>query len=230
MKSLNRPNVLLIYTDQQRWDSLRCYGNHVAITPNLDALAQEGALFQKFFVQNPVCTPSRFSMLTGRYCSSTGVGSNGHKFPSHLTPVNELLSPYGYHTAQIGKLHFDPHAKRNHKDPTSRYGFDTFILSDEPGCYDDAYTKWVESIDPGMVSGIRTSLPPAAEYFNKPVYSDTPRNTHEPYAFESGEDIITVSHHAKNRDIFAKGALMAAKFLADKDKGLFNMQDVLGLN
>jgi len=48
--------------------------------------------------------------------------------------------------------------------------------------------------------------------------------------FESGEDIITVKHHAKNRDIFAKGALVAAKFLAAKDKGLFNMQDVLGLN
>ncbi len=48
--------------------------------------------------------------------------------------------------------------------------------------------------------------------------------------FESEEDIITVSHHAKNRDIFAKGALVAAKFLANKDKGLFNMQDVLGLN
>ena len=48
--------------------------------------------------------------------------------------------------------------------------------------------------------------------------------------FTSGEDIITVSHHAKNRDIFAKGALVAAKFLADKDKELFNMQDVLELN
>jgi 4-hydroxy-tetrahydrodipicolinate reductase len=48
--------------------------------------------------------------------------------------------------------------------------------------------------------------------------------------FESEGDIITVSHHAKSRDILAKGALVAAKFLADKDKGLFNMQDVLGLN
>lgn len=48
--------------------------------------------------------------------------------------------------------------------------------------------------------------------------------------FESGEDIITIAHHAKNRDIFAKGSLVAAKFLADKDKGLFTMQDVLGLN
>ncbi|VAX35079.1 4-hydroxy-tetrahydrodipicolinate reductase [hydrothermal vent metagenome] len=47
--------------------------------------------------------------------------------------------------------------------------------------------------------------------------------------FESDEDIITISHHAKSRDIFAKGALVAAKFLADKEKGLFNMQDVLGL-
>ncbi len=48
--------------------------------------------------------------------------------------------------------------------------------------------------------------------------------------FESKEDVITISHHAKNRDIFAKGALVAAKFLARKDKGLFSMQDVLGLN
>ncbi len=48
--------------------------------------------------------------------------------------------------------------------------------------------------------------------------------------FESAEDIIKISHHAKNRDIFAKGALVAAKFLANKEKGLFNMQDVLGLN
>jgi len=48
--------------------------------------------------------------------------------------------------------------------------------------------------------------------------------------FESDEDIIKISHHAKTRDIFAKGALVAAQFLADKDKGLFNMQDVLGLN
>ena len=48
--------------------------------------------------------------------------------------------------------------------------------------------------------------------------------------FESEEDIITITHHAKNRDIFAKGSLVAAKFLKDKTSGLFNMQDVLGLN
>lgn len=188
MKTFKRPNVLLIYTDQQRYDSLRCLGNSLAITPNLDRIAERGALFQNFFVQNPVCAPSRMSMLTGRYCSSTTVGCNGHSLPDHLTPINHLLKPYGYHTAQIGKLHFNPHAKRCHKDPTPTYGFDTFILSDEPGCYDDAYTKWVESVNPEMLNKVRTSLPPAAFHYKQPEYSNKPRETHKPYVFEGEEN------------------------------------------
>lgn len=188
MKKFKRPNVLLLYTDQQRWDSLGCYGNPFAITPNLDRLAKRGALLRNFFVQSPVCMPSRISMLTGRYCSSTHVGKNGQSFPPHLTPVNQLLKPYGYVTAQIGKLHFEPHVRRCHKNPTSTYGFDVFILSDEPGCYDDAYTKWVESINPEMLPKVRCSLPPSAFKYNKPSYSNIPRETHEPYVFEGDEE------------------------------------------
>lgn len=183
-----RPNVLLIYTDQQRCDSLNCYGNNLAVTPNIDRLAKSGALFKNFYVQNPVCGPSRMSMLTGRYCSSIQIGCNGHIFPDTLVPVNQILKPYGYRTAQIGKLHFNPHAKRCHKDPTCSYGFDTFILSDEPGCYDDAYIKWVEANNPDMVDKVRTSLPPAAHHYNQPEYSVVGRETHEPYIFEAGEE------------------------------------------
>ncbi len=200
----SRPNVLLIYTDQQRWDSLGCYGNPLARTPNLDRLASKGALFTNFFVQNPVCMPSRMSMLTGRYCSSTGVGCNGPSFPQQLIPVNQLLKPYGYHTAQIGKLHFDPHAKRCHKDPTSTYGFDTFILSDEPGCYDDAYTKWVECSDPGMLPKVRTSLPAAAIINKQPQYSQQPRSTHEEYMFEGSEDFTHSAFVAEETCQFLK--------------------------
>lgn len=195
-----RPNVLLIYTDQQRWDSLRCYGNELAYTPNLDRLAADGALFEHNFVQNPVCMPSRMSTLTGRYCSSTGVGWNGPSLPEDMTPINQLLKPYGYHTAQIGKLHFDPHAKRNHKNPTDTYGFDTFILSDEPGCYDDAYTKWVEMNNPLMVDMVRTSIPPDAYHYGQPEYSTMPRNTHEPYLFE-GEEGYTHSDFVTDQTV-----------------------------
>lgn len=180
----SRPNVLLIYTDQQRLDSLSCY-NPMAITPNLDALAKEGVRFDQHFSNSPVCMPSRMSLLTGRYPSSLGIGQNGYSLPSDAVPINQLLKPYGYDTAQIGKLHFNTHAKRNHKNPTDHYGFDRFILSDEPGCYDDAYTKWVEQKAPDEVDKIRTGLPPAAFHYNQTCYSTQARETHEPYTFKS---------------------------------------------
>ncbi len=188
-RTFKRPNILLIYTDQQRQDSLGCYGSKHAITPNLDKLAQEGMRFDKYFVNNPVCMPSRMAMLTGRYCSSLGVGTNGIPIPDSAVSIQQMVKPYGYNTAQIGKLHFQPHARRDHRDPHPSYGFDTFILSDEPGCYDDAYTKWVESIAPEQVSKVRTALPPAALEVGRPVYSEVGRDTHEPYTFEGDEDL-----------------------------------------
>ena len=184
MNKRRRPNVLLIYTDQQRTDTLSCYGQEAISTPNIDALAKDGALFSKYFVQNPVCAPSRASFLTGRYCSDLHIGTNGIVVPDEACPVQQILSPYGYRTAQLGKLHFEPHARRNHQNPPKTYGFDTFILSDEPGCYDDAYTKWVEFHAPDQVEKVRTMIPPAAVMWGRKGYSEVPRNTHEPYCFE----------------------------------------------
>ena len=67
----NLPNILWICSDQQRFDSLGCYGNPFVETPNLDRLAQEGILFEHAYSQSPVCTPSRASFLTGRYPRTT---------------------------------------------------------------------------------------------------------------------------------------------------------------
>ncbi len=181
-----RPNILLLYTDQQRLDSLSAYGVSPISTKHIDALAAGGVKFEKCFVQNPVCAPSRMSFLTVRYCSIIGFGKNVLEFPQDsCIPVNRILKDYGYETAQIGKLHFQPHAKRDARDIYPNYGFDRFIVSDEPGCYDDAYTKWVEMNNPEELSGVRTSLPPAAYHYHKPEYSTTPRNTHEPYVFSA---------------------------------------------
>ena len=206
-RTWQRPNVLLLYTDQQRRDSVGCYGSAFASTPHLDALAASGRRFDRCYVQSPVCVPSRFAFLTGRYCSSTGVGGNGPEFPPDLTPISQLLTPYGYHAAQIGKLHFAPHSNRDHRDPTPTYGFDTCIVSDEPGCYDDAYTRWVERVAPEQLSRIRTSLPPAAISGPQdlPNYTAQGRNTHEPYLFEGDEDLTHSAFVAAETCRFLEG-------------------------
>jgi len=240
MKEFRRPNVLIIYTDQQRYDTLRCNGNSRIVSPYLDSLASNGARLSNKFVQSPVCMPSRMSMLTGRYCSSLGIGSNGIPFDeSTMIPINNLLKPYGYNTAQIGKLHFDPHSNRNHKNPTSTYGFDTFILSDEPGCYDDAYTKWVESINPDELKHTRISLPPAAEYRGEKSYSNQPRETHEPYEYKGSKDFTHSSFVAsetckyirqnKDRLFFAIAGFYAPHTPVNPPKefiDLYNINDI----
>ncbi|MEO2006418.1 MAG: sulfatase-like hydrolase/transferase, partial [Candidatus Poribacteria bacterium] len=78
----SRPNILWICTDQQRSDTLGCYGNEWVHTPNIDALAEGGVLFQHAYSQSPVCTPSRASFLTGRYPRTTRCRQNGQTIPA----------------------------------------------------------------------------------------------------------------------------------------------------
>ncbi|MDH7568733.1 MAG: sulfatase-like hydrolase/transferase [Armatimonadota bacterium] len=186
MNTLNRPNVLLLYTDQQRWDTVRAAGNPLVHTPNLDRLAASGVLFDNCFVNNPVCMPSRQSMLTGQYPNALGCATNGIELPESAVTLHKLLKPYGYFTANVGKLHFRNHSNRDHRDPHPNYGFDALVLSDEPGCYDDAYVKWVEGIAPDQVERCRVSTPPA---WQGPPRRLQPRNTHEPYLFEADEGL-----------------------------------------
>ena len=101
-----RPNILLIMTDQQRADSLGCYGADWLQTPNLDRLAQQGTRFTNCTVNNPICTPSRASILTGKELPGHGV----YRLHDAL-PDDEVLFPErlrvgaGYRTALVGKLH-----------------------------------------------------------------------------------------------------------------------------
>ncbi len=185
---MKRPNVLVLYTDQQRWDTIRAGGHEHLHTPNLDALAARGTLFDKVFCNSPVCMPSRASMLSGQYPSSMGTTCNGIEFPEDIQCIHTYLKPYGYHTANIGKLHFRNHAshQRDHRDPNPSYGFDTHIISDEPGCYDDAYIKWVEMRDPQAVEHCRCDTPPA--WRGKPVRVHD-RSGFAPYVFKGPEDL-----------------------------------------
>ena len=71
-----RPNVILIFTDDQGSIDLNCYGAHDLYTPHLDRLAAEGTRFTQFYVAAPVCSPSRAALLTGRYPQRAGVPGN----------------------------------------------------------------------------------------------------------------------------------------------------------
>ena len=99
------PNILWICTDQQRFDTLGCYGNPYVHTPNLDRLAEQSILFEYAFSQSPVCTPSRSSFLTGRYPRTTRCRQNGQSIPSDEIPVTKLLHDAGYVCGLSGKLH-----------------------------------------------------------------------------------------------------------------------------
>ena len=160
---MKRPNILILYTDQQRWDALAANGNPAIITPNLNQLAAQGLNYDRFFVQNPVCMPSRYSFLTGQYCSTLRVFENGTPVPENVIALPHLLRNYGYTSANIGKLHFLPHANRDHRTIHPHYGFDHLEISDEPGCYEDAYRAWVRRQAPEHLDDISLGLPPAAE-------------------------------------------------------------------
>ncbi len=156
-----RQNVLIIYTDQQRWSALGANGNTQIKTPNLDRLAKRGVNFDRCFVQSPVCMPSRVSMLSGRYPSSLGITHMGVPVPETLLTLPRMLKPYGYRTANFGKLHFLPHANRDHREAHPDYGFDCLEVSDEPGVYEDAYRAWVKEVAPEQLDHLSVGLPPA---------------------------------------------------------------------
>ncbi len=157
---MKRPNILILYTDQQRWDALGANGNDEISSPNLDALAAGGTNFSHHFVQNPVCMPSRVSMLSSQYPSTLRITHMGVPVPEELITLPRLLKQYGYRTAHIGKLHFLPHANRDHRLPHPSYGFDVLEIADEPGVYEDPYRAWVRRQAPAQMDGISAGLPP----------------------------------------------------------------------
>jgi choline-sulfatase len=102
---MSRPNILWICSDQQRYDTLGCYGNAYVHTPHLDQLAKRGALFLNAFSQSPVCTPSRAAFLTGRYPRTCRTRQNGADIPEDEVLVTRILADAGYRCGLAGKLH-----------------------------------------------------------------------------------------------------------------------------
>ena len=115
----NSPNVIVFFTDQQRWDTCGCYGaNPMNLTPVLDEMARTGALVKHCFTVQPLCGPARACFQTGRYPSHTGVWKNDILLPPHEKTLAHYFKAAGYLTAYVGKWHLartgpDPVPKQN---------------------------------------------------------------------------------------------------------------------
>jgi arylsulfatase len=123
----NKPNILFIMTDQQRWDALGATGDWVN-TPNLDSLAEEGFLFSNCYTNSPVCAPARISLASGLYPHNHGLWhNNAYDLPAGLFTWMKAARNNGYRTSLFGKAHL---RQRHNKDIRTlehfmrRYGFD----------------------------------------------------------------------------------------------------------
>jgi len=100
-----RPNLLLIMTDQQPAELMSCTGNRHLYTPAMDSLAATGVRFEQTYCTNPICVPSRTTMMTGRMSHETGVMVNMDRFTVPFESMGKRIGQAGYDTAYIGKWH-----------------------------------------------------------------------------------------------------------------------------
>ncbi len=104
-EAISKTNLLFIITDQQPLSCVGAYGNNTIKTPNLDELAQEGFLFQNYYIAAFACSPSRASMLTGRYLHNHNVFTNNVLLDPTIPSLGTILSQADYHTGYFGKAH-----------------------------------------------------------------------------------------------------------------------------
>lgn len=124
-----RYNVLMVLADQHNADLLGCAGHPQAQTPNLDAFAQDATRFTRAYCANPICTPSRVSILSGQYCHNHGYYGLGGPQPQNLPSLFHHFKGHGYRTAAFGKLHL-PNDPRNWiADAVDAFG-DTYETAD----------------------------------------------------------------------------------------------------
>jgi len=103
--SKKKPNVIVFFTDQQRWDTTGFHGNREGLTPNLDRMAANGTDVHRCFTSNPVCGPARATLQTGKYPASVGVHRNNLTLETNHPTLAQCFNEAGYHTGYIGKWH-----------------------------------------------------------------------------------------------------------------------------
>jgi N-acetylgalactosamine-6-sulfatase len=135
VEAKNRPNIIFILTDDMGWGDPKCFGHPFMKTPNIDRIAKQGTIFTQFYVNNPVCSPSRTAFMTGHFPArhrvhqhfATARQNAARNMPNWLDPdvttVTKLLKKAGYATGHFGKWHLSSMSIPNAPLP-DKYGID----------------------------------------------------------------------------------------------------------
>ncbi len=141
--SADRPNIVLVFIDDMGWGDFSCFGNRDANTPNIDRLAAEGVRFEQFYVNSPICSPSRTAISTGQYPQRWRISSflNNRKsnqdrgMAQWLDPKAPMLArslqKAGYATGHFGKWHLGGQRDVNDAPAITEYGFDESLTNFE---------------------------------------------------------------------------------------------------
>ncbi len=149
-----RPNVIVFFTDQQRWDTTGVHGNRSGLTPNFDRLAAAATHVARSFTVQPVCGPSRACMHTGQYATQSGCHRNGIPLPPDAPTLARSFRTAGYHTGYIGKWHL---AAGEPVGPDERGGYQEWLAANKLEFTSDAYHTVVfdEELRPRRLPGYR---------------------------------------------------------------------------
>ncbi len=173
---MKQPNIIWICTDQQRADSLGCYGNTIVNTPNIDSIAATGTRFTRHITPMQICSPSRATLFTGLYPRNHQLITNGRALDPQIPTLTRLLADAGYRTHSVGKQHLQPLlAPAEHNMPDSRafwrsgdatkwngpyYGFQTLDLllgESDTAAISGHYAQWLQNTAPGAAQLLKAS-------------------------------------------------------------------------
>jgi arylsulfatase A-like enzyme len=200
-----RPNILVICTDQHRYDAISTHPGSAAVTPHLAELAAGGTVFDQCYAPSPMCAPSRASMLTGEYPSSHGLWANGVMLPSDRSLVSRELADAGYRCGLVGKFHLSA-AFQGRTEERLDDGFEVFEWAHDPfhGAPENAYHAWLRERFPELWEKARGELvtPETKDFKHKTTLFDTmPTRAH--YSTWVAEQITAFVRERDERPFFA---------------------------